>query len=399
MKIKYAAFVSTITFFTFLALTVVANAKPAERFIIKADATQNINLETDHYTVSLLNTWISSKDSFFKSLFSDKQKLIVSLNREAALVDGTTKLPIATLFENSDVGKTTEGAWGINLNLLDNVPGDADTTITIQLDFHKENRISEIFASAEDAKQSLPADLFTSPWYGYSKFVAGLVGKLFKTDKNSVPFYWSGNIKLGDVASGNILAGHYIVLIAPSSDAENVKNAIDGSKLQYDETHSQLLYNGKRLGDHSYAVLKVSKAMGFKVANLAISSPAAWAVLANQFIATPVGDATNADQLLALTRNIIKQLTTEIDLLKREPRLSNYDRTLALSSFATSAAADVKARCDQLHLADSACPAVELTNYAKRFNTDPTLTPGQKNSINAEILPTTKQLRVLKGIE
>jgi hypothetical protein len=69
MKANHSAFPRIFIIFVFLSLTGLADAKPAERFIIKGDATQNINLETDHYTVSLLNTWISSRDSFFKSLF------------------------------------------------------------------------------------------------------------------------------------------------------------------------------------------------------------------------------------------------------------------------------------------------------------------------------------------
>ena len=51
-----------------------AAAATAQNFYIKVSPAEEINVEVDHYKISVVRGWISDKDTFFKSLLSQKAR-------------------------------------------------------------------------------------------------------------------------------------------------------------------------------------------------------------------------------------------------------------------------------------------------------------------------------------
>ena len=355
-------------FLLILTFSITTLSAPAVRYSIKAEPSQNINLDTDHYQITILRGWISAKDRFFKALLSKKSKLVVSIDEEAGFFD-SDKLNISNLYENTDISKDTDRPWGLNLLLLNNIPADADSKLNFKLVIHREDRITQMFQALEATKGDLPTDIFTAPWIGYSKAVGNIFGRVFGTAQPQIPFSWTGNIKLSDViVSPGVMASHYIVLIAPNSDQDQFPAQVDASKLRYDEVSQQLKYEGKIVSDRSYLVLKVTKADGYDIEDLLKESTAPWAVLAlAQFLVIPTADAKNADQLTTLSKNLLTQLNNEIDLLKREHRFSKYERGKALRSFAVNGRDQIASRCSALGVPDAQCPIDGLNQFISQI--------------------------------
>lgn len=354
----------TLVLFLIFALGCQVCAAPAVRYAVKVQPQEAITIDRDHYKISVLRGWVSAKDRFFKSLLSKKSKLVVSIDEQVDFFDND-HLIVSSLFENIDIEKDTNRAWGQNVNVLNNVPADANSTLTFKLVIHREDRLTQIFEGLNATKADLPADVFTSPWLGYSKAVANIFSRIFATAQPQIPFSWTGNIKLNDVMSGSgAMFSHYIVLIAPNGDHDTFPQQVDASKLAYDEVSQQLRYDGAFVPDRSYLVLKVTKSEGYNIHELILESSAPWAVLAqSQFLVIPTADATNGDQLSTLARNILTQLSNEIDLLKREHRFSKFDRAVALRSFAEHARESVVSRCSALGLTAPECPTTGLDQF------------------------------------
>src|SRR5207237_10617962 len=136
---------------------------------------------------------------------------------------------------------------------------------------------------------------------------------------------WAGDIMFDSVATRDTISEHYLILISPAKDGDNFANTLDGSKLSWDENQQQLTYKGQIMRDHSYAVLKISKASRYDIPSLMFESTAPWSVLAvNQFFAAPSVDVEDGKQVAKLSRGVTDQLKTELDLLQKEHRFSAF---------------------------------------------------------------------------
>src|SRR4030095_3037412 len=204
-------FVTLLVSIALMSTQLIAN--PAVKKLVKV-GTDDIDVNIDHINVRLLAGCVSSKDSFIKALLSNKSKLIITSEREATFFDPETKLSLTSLYENKDIKKNTNVSWGQNFTLIDNLPADVVPSVKLQVFINREDRLTQIFQAAEQSKAFLPADVFTSPWYGYGKVLASVITLFFKTDQPSAPFEWRGDIGQ-DFLTGTKLSSHYIVLIAP----------------------------------------------------------------------------------------------------------------------------------------------------------------------------------------
>jgi hypothetical protein len=364
IKKAFACFIAICMFLTVLGVTV--TAAPAQRFTLKVQPAEDINLDFDHYKVTVIRGWVSAKDSFFKSVLSDKTKLVVSIEEEIGFFD-KDKLNLSSLFENTDIKKNTNHPWGQNLLVLNNIAADADSKLNFRLAIHREDRISQIFQGLKASEADLGTDVLSAPWIGYAKAVGNIFNTLFGADQTSIPFSWTGNIKLADVMSSpKIMFGHYIILLAPNKSGDTFPLEANATKLSYDEGSQQLKYsdppyNGTSITDRSFLVLKVSKAEGYNIPQLLFESSAPWAVLAvAQFLVIPTNDAKNVDQLSTLATNLKTQLENEIELLKREHRFSKYDRAVALRSFAVHSKDEISKKCTAVQVGIAQCPVGEL---------------------------------------
>src|SRR5262249_9361745 len=144
---------------------------------------------------------------------------------------------------------------GLNPIVLDNVPADATSTMSITFAIDRQDRLRTILG-ALDAGNTVASALLATPAVGYSQVVASVFMAVFGTDKTLYPFVWQGQIDQVDVADGTSIQPHYLVLIAPNSGSDAGLGQLVMTKLSYDKANAMLLYEGKALQDRSYLVLQ-----------------------------------------------------------------------------------------------------------------------------------------------
>jgi hypothetical protein len=347
----------------------------AQRFMVKTSPAENILLSRDHFNVTILKGWISSKDSWFIALLSRPEKLIVSIEEEVTFFD-KEKVNKTSLFDNTDIKPTLNRPWGLNILLLNNIPADADARLVIKLTINRNDRLTQLFNALDASNADMPAEIFAAPWYGYAKAVNSILRVFLGTDAKSFPFIWTGDIKLSDVVVGDALSSHYIVLISPNSDKDQFFSKIDASKISYDVSQQQPTYDGQIIYDHSYLILKVSKAEPYNVGKHLLDSTEPWAVLGCQFMNIPLKGVKTSDQLSTIEDNYYAILNNMIDLLKRERRFSMYDRATALMYFAGRVKDELSKKCNELKL--DPCPTTSIQQFidyiARTFNLPITIT-------------------------
>ncbi|MEO7144226.1 MAG: hypothetical protein ABI165_12085 [Bryobacteraceae bacterium] len=338
------------------------NAAEAKIFYLPSPRGNEIVLNRDHISVSLLHGWVSSKDSYFRALLSHKSKLAIGIDETVQYFDGG-RSGYSKLLENSDIQRDTGRPWGAVLTLIDSQPGDADPSLTFRLAIYRDDRLSQILDAAKGAE---PPDVTgqVDLWTGYGRLLSAVVSNIFGTNSTNYPFLLSVDIKAGGLAGGGRMREHYLVGIAPNQDDDKLLPALDARKLQYDEASQRLTYDGETLLDHSYVVLKVSKGDPVDITQMIAESEAPWAVLAvTQFLSIPTADAQNKDQLVMLSRSPLTQLKTELDLLKTEHRFSAYDRAVALNAFAAESRGAIAAACAAHQVPAAACPTADLDQF------------------------------------
>jgi hypothetical protein len=334
----------------------------AKAFHVAITGAKDITLNQDHLSVSLLHGWVSSKDSFFKALLSQKKKLAISIGGEVAYFDGD-KNTYSKLLENTDIERNTDRPWGAVLSLIDAQPADASSKVTFKLGIYRDDRFNDILNAAKGAE---PPNLVQQMdlWIGYGRLLSAVLSTVVGTTATNYPFILESDIK----ASGMIVDGkmkeHYIVGVSPNKDGDPFLLQINAAQLTYDEASQILKYNGQTLTDHSYVVLKVTKADAPDITRLLAESKAPWAVLGvTQFLSIPTLDVQNRDQVIVLAKNLLTQLKTELELLKNEHRFSAYDRAKALYSFANESKDVVSSTCTSLQVGTLLCPTRDLEQF------------------------------------
>jgi hypothetical protein len=341
----------------------VAMAIDAWRYVITPSDAANIDVERDHYSVAFIQGWISDKDNFFKAVFSNKKNGLIQITTVNRFFEGE---PVVS--ENTasflDLRSNTNRPIGQAIQLLDQVPGDADTRVTIKIALHSEDTIATVIQSLEDSRAALPADIFAGAWIGYSRAVSGVLTRLFGTNSGSYPFYWIGDIRISDVLnSRGIMKEHYIVLISPQRDNDRSFATLDGRKLTYDQITRRVLYDGNPLSDWSYVVLRVAKGRAVSVDRELYQSIAPWAVLGrSQFISVSVSDG-NLDQIRASANGLVGQLKNQLDLLVGERKFSKRDRGLAIHTFTTRAIEAIRSACSRAQIPNAQCPTSQLEQF------------------------------------
>jgi hypothetical protein len=344
-----------------LLLAVPARAVEGTAFQVVPRDAQAILLARDHYSVELVKGWVSSKDSFFKALLSGKTKLVISIRADAEFFDGG-KNTLAILRDNSDIRRDTDRPWGVNKVLLERVPGDAKGSVDLLVTIERQDRLKAVFAAilAAEPKASV---VDGQAWAAYSSLISAITTTLFGTERKDYPFTWLGDIQRGPVLKDGTLMEHFVIVIAPNRDGDPLVKGLDASKLSYDEGSQQVRYQGQPLLDHSYAVLNVKKAAGYDIPRLILESQAPWAVLGRGFLALPILDLNNRDQLVGLAKQTLGQLNTEIDLLTRERRFSAFDRAVALRLFAIQSRDTLSRWCASLGIQPYDCPTSEIDQF------------------------------------
>jgi len=334
----------------------------AASFQVRPANSQQIRIKKDHFSVSLIRGWISSNDGFFQSILSKKDKLVISIKASSSFFDGASN-DFAFVLENTDIAKKTDRPWGTSKLLLDRIPADCSSSIDLKAAVDRKGRLTAIF-DAIKSNEPTGVAIDSIPWFGYSKLVAGVVTAAFGATKSSYPFKWAGDIKVGSVVTPDTISEHYLILISPAKDGDNFPNTLDGSKLSWDETQQQLVYNGQVVKDHSYAVLKISKAGQYDIPSLIFESTAPWSVLAvSQFFAPGAVDVEDGNQVAKLSRSVTDQLKIELDLLKKEHRFSAFDRAAALYSFSDRSKSVIQRLCKQKNIPDAKCDTSDLENF------------------------------------
>ncbi|MHC4847141.1 MAG: hypothetical protein ACYTEG_01665 [Planctomycetota bacterium] len=344
-------------------------AGEAKKFIVGIAGAKEIDFARDHFSIGIVDGWVSSKDGFFKALLSKRKKMVVGIEGEVTLFDNEV-VKQAIVHNNEDIGRRLDRPWGLNLMLQSRVPADVSSRLEFRIALHRDDRIAQIFKAAEDSNAAIVADLFAKDWAGYAKFVSSIFKSVFGTDKTNYPFYARIDVPHSDSSGVHEMKEHYIVLIAPSSDKDRGLQDMDQSKLAYDASKRQLLYGSDIMKGRTYVVLKVSLARGYEILQLLYESKAAWAVLARETLdGMATGSAKNAEDLQGLSAERLKHLNAELELLIKEHRFTKYERAVALYAFCNEAIVAIEKRGKELGLPKS--PVADLTNYrdriAKRF--------------------------------
>jgi len=363
MLVRFPAF-ALIVACTVIPTNVHAQGE-ASRYVLVPPGAREINSSRDYFSISLVQGWLSTRHSFLERLLSNTSKFTVLVQGHADFFDGQ-KIEVAYTFSNTDIRANVSKAWGMNPQVFPKLPADAGTTLLTRLAVYQEDRTATLLAELDRSKAFLPADLFAGQALGYAQVVSGVFRALFGTDKTKYPFLWEGDVLSSPVArTQDGFKEHYIVLVAPRSADDNTYLQLDPAKLSFDVNSQRLQYDGQFVTDWSFAVFYVRKEDPYDLMLLTNQSTAPWATLAvSVFRAVPVDEAGTAQELRTLAKGLVTQLTTELDLLKRELRFSAYSRSVMLASLAGTARDLILERCQSLSIATAECPVGQLTQLA-----------------------------------
>jgi hypothetical protein len=271
------------------------------------------------------------------------------------------------LTQKINMGIQASRPVGQTIQIHDKVPGDINTRMTFKLALHREDTISNVIKAVESTKAELPADLFAGPWIGYSKLVSEITKTLFGTTDTDYPFYWTGDIKTNDIVSSDgQMKEHYIVLVSPRKDGDEEFRKLKKSKLVYDATEREVLYEGAPLTRWSHAVLRIAKTDPYRIDQLVFESTAPWAVLArSQFLTLPLSNVGDLKELNRISQNAVVQLKNEIELLNKEHRFSKFDRAVTLKNYTEFVIREINSYCEKrLKVPMDQCPVGELTQFS-----------------------------------
>ena len=340
-----------------------AFAIDAAKYDVMIPNAKTISVTRDHYSVSFLYGWISTRDSILRRIFSKSKDGTLQVSSGNTFFDGET-----TSAENvvslQDISGSINRPIGQSTTIVDNAAGDIDSRLTIKLAVNRDSTISDVVSALESARSSLPADMLSAPWIGYAKAVDAVTKQMFGTNAAEYPIYWTGDVKV-NVPTADGFNEHLIVLISPHDDDDQEFRKLQASKLSYSPRDQRVLYDGSQLTDWSYIVLLVSRSDGFNIPQLIFESNAPWAVVASsEFVFSRSSTAKNVEQLEAVADNAVAQLKSEIDLLNKEHRFSRYDRAVALRSFAQRSVEAVKRQCTKLNLTTGQCPTGDLQQFS-----------------------------------
>lgn len=358
----------------------------ASRYVYIPPDAQEIIESKDYFSLSLVQGWYSSRHNFLQNLLSQDTKASVLLQSTMATFDGEV-IEKAETFSNTDVKRNVDRSWGLNPTLFDRLPGNLNPSLNVQIAIYRQDNLSSVLGALDDSKQFLPPDVIASPVIGYARAITGVFRNVFGTDRTRYPFIWQGNLRSAATAmTSRGMKEHYIILIAPRARNDALYGALDASKLSFDLGAQRLKYNANLVTDWSYAVFHVRKVTPYNILQLVNGSNAPWAVMARSyFIALPTSDFRNKEELGALERSVLTQLSNMTDLLGRERRFSSFSRTEALVTFSKRARDQIRQRCTQLQIADADCPINQLNNYVS--NAESTFSSG----IALELQQTTDQ--------
>lgn len=369
-----------------------ASATGASRIVLFPKNPENIDTKKDHYTVSMLAFYVTKQDPAFKRLFQSLSAVdgAASIKGDATFFDNDTS-SAQQLYNLDNLAGNVGKVVPLYVNILDNVAGDAKTSVTVDVVVHKsDGAITQVMSALQDSKNGLPTNFLAAPWIGYAKVAGSLFDKLFGTNVDSYPFHATVEIKLRDAQgtfnSDGVLKEHYVLLVAPTGKNEKVN--LDASKLDFDEKQQMVLYDSKPLETFSYAVLKVSKGQGFDISQLAFNSKAPWAVLVqSQFWPPQVAEGANEAQVSSAVDVVIKQLDNLAQLLKDEKRFSAFDRAKTIWGTSINAERILAEKCGATKSAKagskSACGVDRLDEYSKRLVSAFGFAPDQEKGIGS----------------
>jgi hypothetical protein len=120
-----------------------AAAGEAKRFVKMTANAKRFSKTRDHYTVSLIHGQVSQNDNFIKSLFSGKDKLIISIESKGRFFDNE-EFAATRVYDNADIKKQTDRPWGMTGALVPHLPGNVDLRVTTMLTVNREDRLSHL---------------------------------------------------------------------------------------------------------------------------------------------------------------------------------------------------------------------------------------------------------------
>jgi hypothetical protein len=338
-------------------------AVDAQRFVIFPQSAQSISTDQDHYSVTLQQGWVASKDNFFQRIFSQKTNGAFELTTTSTFFDGSTA-PVDQVFKIDNLAHGTNRPLGKTVVMVA-LPADDQTRVALKITAYREDTIGNVLKTLENSKSSLPANFLEAPWVGYSTVVSNLMKQFFGTDTTQYPFSWTGDIIVPDVLSNTTtMREHYVLLISPQNDKDKTLQNLDATKLTYDPTRQLPLVGGAPIQDWSFILLHIAKSPSVNIAQLTFESTAAWAVLAeSQFFGLTPLTAKTIEDVQAAQNTTLTQLRNEIDLLKKENRFSKLDRAVALTTFADNSIDVIRTACTGAGIADAKCPIAALKTF------------------------------------
>lgn len=362
MKIRHVLPYSLSAVALLFAQPIPTAAIEAHPFRVVAEDEQPIDLVRDHYCVEFLGGWVSSKDKSLQAVLAKKTQLVESMSTSVKYFDGPPQEYFAHVGEQKDLKKGTARRWGGHKILVDNLPADVRAELGLKLLVHREERLAPVL---EGLTKATPPATALEPWLGYTTAVTSVLSQLSDAGVTSVPFEWSGPIKVSEVIDGEAMHAHYLFLVAPRDDRDRVE--LDGTKLSYED--GWLLYDGERITENSWAVLRIYRSPAPAINRLRLESQKPWAIVANRVFSTSMTELHDARELMARVEGLIDLLDTEQSLLKQEHRFSAYDRAVALRSQALFLEGRVQSVCALRDIEEWECPAEGLGVYANALAT------------------------------
>jgi hypothetical protein len=358
MKTIKIKLISLLAIWPLLLFTEDVLAVSARIITLPIPGGQAIDPNTGHFSLSVESGFISSKGGFQSLFYSTKSATFVV--RSSINFKSGVPLQLVITHTIDDPNSNMDRPLGFSGLIYPDIPGDIisiDTTVNISIS--GDQIVGQTLMALEKNKTTLPSQIFSSPWLGYTQTVSTLIDVFFGTNSKSTPI--SGHTIISSPTQES-----YIVLLASDHDGDSDLNNLDSSDLIYDSKSNILKRNNHAIEKWTYVVFKLSGKSPSNIITTSLGSDAPWATVINTQLTTlPFGQINDEKQLQTVANNTLESLKNLQGFLINEHSFSNYDRAIGLHYLVTKKIQDISIFCKRKKFED--CPVDELSQYQRNL--------------------------------
>jgi hypothetical protein len=332
-----------------------AHGMTAKVFTIDLLNADTIDKEKDHVMVSFQDGYLSKEQSWLNTLLSKAKSGIFQIKGSVKFQDEAKAVEVETNKSIDD----PKGSMGRYLGMLGplypDLPADLEVLkIGVKMALSNDARLGKMIAALEKEKESLPVEVLSAPWIGYTKVVSVVTESLFSSAEADYPIS-------GEYAVSFPTKEHYAVFVAGNSD--NDPELAKATSSDFSFRSDKLHYRSSPVTKWSYVVIKISRPKTVQsVAKRSRRANEPWAtVIRTQLDVLPTGKISEAAQLSAVADNTFTAIKNLENFLKNERSFSTFDLATGLYFYTNKSIKTIESVCKSKRF--ESCPIDELSQY------------------------------------